>query len=164
MFVPPIKNELLSSPSGFSSQYDLHFKRAKELLSGGTNNLNFVVIPSRRTKKVTLEILINELGKIAYVWDKKTINPYLFALKHSRYFILTSDSTSMISECAFTGKPVHIYHLPFKRFSARIVNFHKEFEDKNITRKLDEKLEDWNYTPLNEAERIAGIIRPRIIQ
>ena len=165
------KNNLVSIIIGGPNRhYDFSNKAVYDLIKKikffkkKFNNLNFVVIPSRRTKKVTLEILINELGKIAYVWDKKTINPYLFALKHSKYFILTSDSTSMISECAFTGKPVHIYHLPFKRVSTRIVNFHKEFEEKNITRKLDEKLEDWNYTPLNEAERIAGIIRPRIIQ
>ena len=38
----------------------------------------------------------------------------------------------MISECAFTGKPIYVYHLPFKRISNRIESFHNEFENKKI--------------------------------
>ena len=69
----------------------------------------------------------------------------------------------MISECSATGKPVYIYHLPFKRISNRIVNFHKEFENMNITRKLDDNLEVWSYKILNESKRIAGILKTRIL-
>ena len=69
----------------------------------------------------------------------------------------------MISECAFTGKPIYIYHLPFKRNSTRISNFHKEFEEMKITRKLDNTLNFWKYSSLNEAERIAGILISRIL-
>jgi len=70
----------------------------------------------------------------------------------------------MISECAFTGKPIYIYHLPFKRVSNRISSFHREFEEQRITRKLTDTLDIWEYPPLNEAERIAGILRPRILK
>ena len=94
---------------------------------------------------------------------ENTNNPYLFALKFSEYFIVTSDSSSMISECAFTGKPIYVYHLPFKRLSKRMSNFHREFEEKRITRKLTDTLNIWEYPPLNEAERIAGILRLRIL-
>ena len=97
------------------------------------------------------------------ILDKNDRNPYLFSLKFSKYFVVTSDSTSMVSECAFTGKPVYVYHLPFKRISNRISNFHKEFEDLEITRKFDGSLNDWEYKYLNEAERIAGILKPRIL-
>ena len=69
----------------------------------------------------------------------------------------------MISECAFTGKPIYIYHLPFKRNSTRISNFHKEFEEMKITRKLGNTLNIWKYSSLNEAKRIAGILIPRIL-
>ena len=47
--------------------------------------------------------------------------------------------------------------------SKRISNFHREFEEKKITRRLKDTLNLWNYTPLNEAKRIAGILRPRIL-
>ena len=42
-------------------------------------------------------------------------NPYIFALKSSSKFIVTSDSTSMISESAISGKPIYIYQLPFQK-------------------------------------------------
>ena len=89
---------------------------------------------------------------------------YIYCLKHSDYFIITSDSTSMISECAFTGKPIYIFHLPFKRNSKRFYNFHNEFEKKGITRKMGNVLENWNYNILNEAERIASILETRILK
>ena len=69
----------------------------------------------------------------------------------------------MISECAFTGKPIYVYHLPFKRMSSRISNFHREFEKQLITKKLADTLDIWKYPSLNEAERIAGILRTRIL-
>ena len=96
-------------------------------------------------------------------WKK---NPYTFALKYSIFFIVTSDSTSMISECAFTGKPIFIFHLPFKRASKRINNFHNQLEKLNITKKLKDQsnFTNWNYIHINESERIASIIKERIIK
>lgn len=126
-------------------------------------NYFFCIIPSRRTNSSNVNLLVKELSNIAFVWNKQTKNPYLFALKFSKYFIVTSDSTSMISECAFTGMPIYVYHLPFKRVSNRISNFHREFEERRITRKLVDTLEIWKYPPLNEAKRIAGILRTRIL-
>ena len=126
-------------------------------------NCIFLVIGSRRTDETSIDLLKNKLNNTAYVWDKKTKNPYLFALKNSKFFIVTSDSTSMISECAFTGRPVYVYHLPFKRISKRISHFHSEFKKKNITRNFKDNLEVWQYKPFDEAERIAGILKLRIL-
>ena len=126
-------------------------------------NCIFLVIGSRRTDETSIDLLKNKLNNTAYVWDKKTKNPYLFALKNSKFFIVTSDSTSMISECAFTGRPVYVYHLPFKRISKRISHFHSEFKKKNITRNFNDNLEVWQYKPFDEAERIAGILKLRIL-
>jgi hypothetical protein len=134
-----------------------------KILQKKFKNLTFFIVPSRRTNKTLLDVFIKKLKGIAYVWDKKSKNPYIFSLKYSKFFIVTSDSTSMISECAFTGKPVYVYHLPYKRNSERISRFHKWFEENKITRKLKDNLEIWNYKPLNEAERIAGILRIRIL-
>ena len=134
-----------------------------KILKKKFNNFPFYVIPSRRTNNHILDLLIKKLEGTAIVWNKKNKNPYLFSLKYSKFFIVTSDSTSMISECAFTGRPVYVYHLPYKRNSKRMSIFHKMFEENKITKKLQDNLEIWNYTPLNEAERIAGILRPRIL-
>ena len=72
----------------------------------------------------------------------------------------------MISECAFTGNPIYIFHLPFKRYSRRIENFHKQFEKMKITKKLEDekKLISWKYDSLNESKRIASILKKRIIK
>ena len=72
----------------------------------------------------------------------------------------------MISECAFTGKPVYVFHLPYIRISKRIKNFHDEFENLNITKKLlnHTDLNSWQYEALDEAKRISGILKERIIE
>jgi len=164
------KESLVSIIIGGSNQ---HYKFSKKIVEDLINQIkilinkykdySFCVIPSRRTDKSNVDLLTKELSNIAFVWNKQTNNPYLFCLRFSKYFIVTSDSTSMISECAFTGKPVYVYHLPFKRVSTRIVNFHKEFEEQCITRKFTNNLDIWKYTSLNEAKRIAGILRSRIL-
>mgnify|MGYP006094140503 CR=1 FL=1 len=127
---------------------------------------NFLVLTSRRTTKKMIILLKNELSNLALICHEKAKNPYTFALKNSDFFIITSDSTSMISECAFTGKSIYIFHLPFKRKSKRIENFHNQFKKLNITKELNDKndLISWTYKTLNESERIASIIKERIIK
>ena len=108
----------------------------------------------------------NKLNNKTIIWNEKKENPYIFALRYSNYFIVTSDSTSMISECAFTAKPIYIFHLPFKRISRRINKFHNQFQELNITKNLNSvnKLTSWIYKPLDESKRIASIIKKRIIE
>ena len=107
-----------------------------------------------------------ELSSISTLWFGEGKNPYEFALYNSKYFIITSDSTSMISEASVSGKPIYIYQLPMKRNSKRFIRFHEEFKKMNITRDFNtlDKLENWTYTKLEESERIAGIIKKRIIE
>tara|TARA_Y100001970_G_scaffold275547_1_gene376930 strand:- start:3997 stop:4929 length:933 start_codon:yes stop_codon:yes gene_type:complete len=130
------------------------------------NNLKLLVITSRRTSNLLKEILIKKIGKISSVWTGGLENPYEYALKNSSYFVVTSDSTSMISECAISSKPLYVFHLPFKRKSKRIENFHKEFNKLGITRNLNkfQTLEKWTYDSLNESKRIASIIKKKIIE
>ena len=126
---------------------------------------NFLILSSRRTTQEMKKALINNLTDIAIIWKESEKNPYTFALKYSDFFIVTSDSTSMISECAFTGNPIFIFHLPFKRRSKRIEKFHENFQKLNITKKLEKNdLIPWTYNSLNESKRIASIIKERIIK
>ena len=127
---------------------------------------NFLIITSRRTNKNMKKNLKNNLKNIEIIWEDTNNNPYIFALKYSNFFIVSSDSTSMISECAITEKPIYVFHLPFKRKSIRIEKFHDQFEKMNITKKLTdlEELIPWSYKSLNESKRIAGIIKKRIIK
>ncbi len=128
--------------------------------------LQFLIISSRRTSQTIKELIKTKLIRIAKVWLGDGDNPYEFALYNSKFFIITSDSTSMISEASISGMPIYVYHLPFKRKSIRFERFHDEFRKLNITRDLAKKnrLEEWSYNKLNESERIAGIIKERIIK
>ena len=124
------------------------------------------IITSRRTSDLVKKILIKKLKNIAKIWIGDGKNPYIESIQKSSYFIVTSDSTSMISEAAISGKPIYIHHLVFKRKSKRIENFHKEFSALGITKDLINinHLSDWTYNSLNESERIAIIIKKRIIK
>lgn len=136
-------------------------KKIKKL-NNNENKYYYIFVPSRRTDDSIIKFIKDYFKDEYFIWDKKIENPYLFSLKIGNYFIVTSDSTSMISEAAYTGKPVFVYQLPFKRKSKRIENFHREFEKKGITRSFDEILYQWTYEPLNEAKRIAKMINERI--
>ena len=107
-----------------------------------------------------------KLNKIANIWKGEGENPYEESIQISSFFIVTSDSTSMISEAAVSGKPIYIFHLPFKRKSMRISSFHDEFKKLGITRNIDKvnQLVNWEYNLLNESERIGSIIKKRIIE
>ena len=143
-------------------------KLCDELISTIKENpkLHLLVITSRRTDNNIKNILNKKLRGLASIWTGEGKNPYFFALKYSSYFVITSDSTSMISESAITGKPIYIYNLPYKRVSKRFEYFHNEFNNLNITRNFKniKKLYEWNYEPLHETKRIAGIIKKRIIE
>ena len=140
----------------------------KKIRNLKTSNPSFdiLVITSRRTDSETKNILKKQLSSISKLWLGDGKNPYLFAIQNSDFFIITSDSTSMISEASISEKPIYIYQLPFKRKSNRFEKFHNEFKKLKITRDFNNReiLENWSYDSLNESERIAGIIKKRIIE
>jgi len=128
--------------------------------------INLLILTSRRTNDKIKNILRKKLSSISSLWLGEGKNPYTYALKYSSNFIVTSDSTSMISESTVSGKPIYIYHLPFKRISKRFEKFHRDFKKLNITRNFEDNLilSEWNYEALHESKRIAGIIKERIIE
>ena len=130
------------------------------------NDLELNIVTSRRTSNIVKKILIEKLKNFAKIWIGDGKNPYIESIQKSSYFIVTSDSTSMISEAAISGKPIYVHHLTFKRNSKRIENFHREFSDLGITKDLINfnHLSNWTYNSLNESERIAIIIKKRIIK
>ncbi len=150
----------------FSKENTLDLCERIKKIKSYNNNKEIIVITSRRTNQEIKHILKNELNSISTLWFGEGKNPYEFVLYNSSYFIITSDSTSMISEASISGKPIYVYQLPMKRISKRFKRFHEEFKKMNITRDLNnlDKLENWTYTKLEESKRIAGIIKKRIIE
>ena len=173
------KNDGISNPKlvtciigGNNQHYHFSDKEANELcdkllaIKKNKKDIELNIITSRRTSNLVKKILIKKLNKIAKIWTGDGKNPYKECIQSSSFFIVTSDSTSMISEATISGKPIYIHHLTFKRKSRRIENFHKEFSELGITKDIINfnHLSNWTYNPLNESERIAIIIKKRIIK
>ena len=123
------------------------------------NNLHLIVIPSNRTPLETVSLAKSELMKDTTIIETVDKKAYLSALCLAKYIVVTCDSTSMISEAALTGKPVYVAMIETKRNDKRFKKFRKLFENMNILRKLDDKLETWSYEKLDEANRVAELIK-----
>ena len=168
-----INSKLLTCIIGGDNQhYYFGDKEANKLcdklleLKNNNSSLELQIITSRRTANLVKNIINEKLDKISNIWNGEKENPYEKSIKISSFFIVTSDSTSMISEAAVSGRPIYIFHLPFKRKSMRISRFHDEFEKLGITRDIEKvnQLVNWEYNLLNESERIGSIIKKRIIK
>ena len=123
------------------------------------NNLHLIVIPSNRTPLETVSLAKSELMKDTTIIETVDKKAYLSALCLAKYIVVTCDSSSMISEAALTGKPVYVAMIETKRNDKRFKKFRKLFENMNILRKLDDKLETWSYEKLDEANRVAELIK-----
>ena len=124
-------------------------------------NGGLMVTTSRRTGKANEKILKNALsGSGAFIWDGSGKNPYFAMLGYADHIIVTSDSVSMLSEASTTGKPVYMVKL--EGGSPRLDKFHKNLTDKGITRLFEGKLQDWAYTPLQDAQKAAEEIKKRL--
>ena len=123
------------------------------------NNLHLIVIPSNRTPLETVSLAKSELMKDTTIIETVDKKAYLSALCLAKYIVVTCDSSSMISEAALTGKPVYVAMIETKRNDKRFKKFRKLFENMNILRKLDDKLETWSYEKLDEANRVSKLIK-----
>ena len=123
------------------------------------NNLQLIVIPSNRTPKDTILNAKKQFNENTLVVDEIDKKAYLSALALSKHIIVTCDSSSMISEAALTGKPVYVAMIKSKRDDIRFRNFIQLFEKMNIIRKLGNKLENWSYEKLDEANIVAREIK-----
>ena len=127
-------------------------------------NYQVIVVPSMRTPQHIIEKAENYFDKdqiIILNVDKKA---YLSSLKVSDHIIVTCDSTSMISEAAITGKPIYVAQMPATKNNQRFKNFFNLFESLNIIKELNNSVENWHYTRLNETNKIANQIKEKIKQ
>ncbi len=83
----------------------------KALLTRESGSL--LITPSRRTGEANIRLLHEAFAaeKRAWIYDMQGENPYLGMLGVADYIIATNDSVNMLSEAAYTGKPVYV--LPF---------------------------------------------------
>jgi uncharacterized protein len=122
--------------------------------SGGS----LLVTPSRRTSPEALRALSQTIANVPHlVWDGSGDNPYYAFLAMADAIVTTEDSVNMVTEAAGTGKPVFVQRL--KGNSKRLNRFHELMRERGATRPFAGKLETWSYTPINDTEAVASIIR-----
>jgi len=68
----------------------------------------------------------------------------------------------MISEAAVTGKPVYIAMMKSIKNNYRFKKFYYKLQELGITRELKDNIDTWNYESLNEAGRIASLVKSKM--
>jgi uncharacterized protein len=128
------------------------------------NNYQLIVVPSMRTPQNIIEKAKSYFDKDQIVIPDVDKKAYLSSLKISDHIVVTCDSTSMISEAAITGKPIYVAQIPTIKNNQRFKSFFNLFESLNIIKELNNSVESWTYTKLNETNKIADQIREKIKQ
>ena len=153
---------------GPNKYYDYSTKNMKHIFNSlykllKKHDFQLVIIPSMRTPINTIHYAKEFFGDnhtVIMDVDKKA---YLSALAIAENIIVTCDSSSMISEAALTGKPIYIAGILPRKDDKRFQKFRNLFRELNIIRNLGEEIEDWNYLKLDETNRVANIIKKKII-
>jgi mitochondrial fission protein ELM1 len=128
------------------------------------NNYQLIVVPSMRTPQRIIDKAKNFFSNKQIIIPNVDKKAYLSALKISDHIVVTCDSTSMISEAAITGKPIYVAQMPAVKNDIRFKSFFNLFESLNIIKPLNDSVEKWNYTKLDETNKIADQIREKIKQ
>jgi uncharacterized protein len=155
---------MIGGPNKYYSYSDqsIHqaFNKIKTLFT--PDKYRIIVIPSYRTPEKIIKKAYDTFNLNHYVVKKIDKRAYLSALAISEHIIVTCDSTSMISEAATTGKPVYIAMLKSIKNDYRFKNFFTKFNKLGITRELNDNVDTWSYRSLNEATRIAPLIKTKM--
>ena len=121
-----------------------------------------LVTASRRTGPGNEAILRDRLRDLpAVIWDGTGENPYFAYLGLADALVVTGDSVNMVSEACFTGKPVHVFHLPGGE-DTKFGRFHDALAESGATRPFDGRLESWPCEALDERSALADEIRRRL--
>lgn len=131
---------------------------ASQLKTLAAKNYSLMITTSRRTGDENKKILESELqGPNIYFWNGTDENPYFGILSYADALIVTSESMSMVSEAATTGRPVYTVNLNGGK--KRHVQMQENLRNMGIIRNFEGKIDEWSYKPLNDAELIAEEIR-----
>ena len=125
-------------------------------------NFKLILVRSRRTPDNIIDFAKKFFLDSAVIIDFVSKEFYLSVLKLSKTIIVTCDSTSMISECAITQKPIFVAKMKAKRRNNRFEYFLNSFREKGIIKFLGENTDNWSYPELDETKRIARIIKERL--
>ena len=144
------------------------FLSNKILAIAAYHSLPVFISFSRRTPQDVKEIFKNKFPEphMIYDTDGNLPNPYPGIIGEGEYIIITADSISMCSEAASTGKPIYIFYPEnFKLKKHRF--FVQQLIDIGVARILGQTtafLEKYDYEPLYEIDKVAGIINKKLVK
>ena len=136
------------------------FNKVKILFT--PDKYKIIVIPSYRTPKEVIKKAYDTFNFNHHVVKEVDKKAYLSALAISEHIVVTCDSTSMISEAAVTGKPVYIAMMKSIKNNYRFKKFYYKLQELGITRELKDNIDTWSYESLNEAGRIASLVKSKM--
>lgn len=153
---------------GSTNKYQFHAEAMQQLLEQLKNihtiaGGSLLISTSRRTGEGNIQQLQEMVASLEYSsnlhwYTGEGENPYLGYLALADHLMVTNDSVSMLSEAAFTGKPIYV--LPLQgHVNTKPATFAERQINNNIARKWNGKLRAYAYTPLDETTRIATYIR-----
>jgi mitochondrial fission protein ELM1 len=119
---------------------------------------SLLVTPSRRTPSASLQALSDAIAGVPQlIWNGEGDNPYHAFLALAEAIVVTEDSVNMVTEAAGTGKPVYVQAI--KGRSRRLGHFHAMMRQRGATRPFEGRIGSWSYTPINDTERVASVVR-----
>ena len=164
---PPIVSIFLGGPSKSfkmtAQNFEVFGQQVAHLYR--TQQASFLVSFSRRTPQAFKDLFLKATKGIPLeLYDPETSkgeNPYFAYLGMADTLIVSADSISMVTEACATGKPVLV--MGRAQMPRKFQRFHKAFEQHNHTRPFKGSLEKWAVVPLNETQRIAQIVRKKLL-
>ncbi len=138
---------------------DIFFKIKENFINKG---YQLIFIPSMRTPYNIIDQAKNYFDKSQIIVTDVDKKAYLSSLKLADHIVVTCDSTSMISEAAMTGKPIYVAQMPPIKKNYRFKKFFELFKLLNITKDLENSVDEWNYEKLNETDKISRYIKEQL--
>ena len=153
-----------NSPSGTFTLHDAEQLVAQ--LEPFTREGSFLFTASRRTPPALMHHALERLRAAypaltmeIYTPEQQDDNPYHAWLAQADRIIVTGDSVSMVSEAAYTSKPVYVF-MPEKAASAKHRQFVADMVEASYVRMLEAYDPLWKGSNrLDEAQKVARVIR-----
>ncbi len=128
-----------------------------------------VLVSTSRRSPGELQQRLAALGDARIViWDRQGENPFRDYLAAADALIVTKDSVTMLCEALATGKPVYAFDLTHRPPNPHLDKFERYHADMSetlgLTRRFAGSLDPYDYTPPEEARRIAGIVTARLAE
>lgn len=120
-----------------------------------------LVTPSFRTpfRNILRDRLSAETN--IFLAEIEQMNPYLAMLGVADTLFVTDDSVNMLCEACFTGKPVYVLPLLGHK-GAKSLTFIQDLVAEHVVRLFEGDIDSWTYTPFNDTQRIANLIREKL--